>query len=135
MNLCDCYIEEDLFPKMFTDHEEREYGILFFNTDNKDSYDSNHAVIYKDKIHDIQYVLSDITEFYKGKGSRRTDIFQRGPAGWITLSYPRNTEKQVSVVLCFITMWSGAGITALIMSIYGRTEKRPKEYTKKAATE
>ena len=42
MNLRDCYIEEDLFPKIFTDYEEREYGILFFNTDNKDSYDSNH---------------------------------------------------------------------------------------------
>lgn len=64
MNLRDCYIEEDLFPKIFTDYEEREYGILFFNTDNKDSYDSNHAVIYKDKIHDLQHVLSDITEFY-----------------------------------------------------------------------
>ena len=53
-----------------TDHVEREYGILFFNTDNKDSYDSNHAVIYKDKIHDLQQVLSDIIEFYKEKGSR-----------------------------------------------------------------
>ena len=70
MNLEDCYIEEDLFPKIFTDYEEREYGILFFNTDNKDSYDSNHAVIYKDKIRDLQHVLSDITGFYKEKGSR-----------------------------------------------------------------
>lgn len=33
MNLRDCYIEEDLFPKIFSDYEEREYGILFFNTD------------------------------------------------------------------------------------------------------
>ena len=70
MNLEDCYIEEDLFPKIFTDYEEREYGILFFNTDNKDSYDSNHAVIYKDKIRDLQHVFSDITEFYKEKGCR-----------------------------------------------------------------
>ena len=70
MNLQDCYIEEDLFPKIFTDYEEREYGILFYNTDNKDSYDSNHAVIYKDKIRDLQKVLSDITDFYKKKGSR-----------------------------------------------------------------
>ena len=30
MNLRDCYMEEDLFPKIFTDYEEREYGILFF---------------------------------------------------------------------------------------------------------
>lgn len=70
MNLQECYVEEDLFPRIFTDYEEREYGILFFNTDNKDSYDSNHAVIYKDKIRDLQYVLSDIIEFYKEKGNR-----------------------------------------------------------------
>ena len=70
MDLRDCYMEEDLFPKIFTHYEEREYGILFFNTDNKDSYDSNHAVIYKDKIPDLQYVLSDIIAFYQEKGSR-----------------------------------------------------------------
>ena len=29
MNLKDCYIEEDLFPKIFTKFEERDYGILF----------------------------------------------------------------------------------------------------------
>ena len=29
MNLSDCYLEEDLFPKIFTDYEERSYGILF----------------------------------------------------------------------------------------------------------
>ncbi len=37
MNLQDWFIEEDLFPKIFTAYEEREYGILFFNTENKDS--------------------------------------------------------------------------------------------------
>ncbi len=31
MNLSDCYLEEDLFPKIFTDYEERDYGILFYN--------------------------------------------------------------------------------------------------------
>ena len=50
MNLSDCYLEEDLFPKIFTDYEERDYGILFYNEDNKDSFDSNHAVIYKDQV-------------------------------------------------------------------------------------
>lgn len=39
MNLSDCYLEEDLFPKIFTDYEERSYGILFYNEDNKDSFD------------------------------------------------------------------------------------------------
>ena len=70
MNLQECYVEEDLFPIIFTEYEERAYGILFYNTDNKDSYDSNHAVIYKDRIHDLRQVLTDITGFYKMKGSR-----------------------------------------------------------------
>ncbi len=47
MKLTDCYLEEDLFPKIF-----------------------NHAVIYKDKIQNLSQVLSDITDFYKAKGSR-----------------------------------------------------------------
>ena len=68
MNLTNCYLEEDLFPKIFTNYEERDYGILFYNTENKDSFDSNLAVIYKDKIQNLQQVLSDITEFYKAKG-------------------------------------------------------------------
>ena len=50
MNLRDGYLEEDLFPKLFTNYEERSYGILFYNEENRDSYDSNHAVIYKDRI-------------------------------------------------------------------------------------
>ena len=27
MNLQDCYLEEDLFPMIFTEYEERDYGI------------------------------------------------------------------------------------------------------------
>ncbi|MBR4342207.1 MAG: GNAT family N-acetyltransferase [Lachnospiraceae bacterium] len=70
MNIKDGYLEEDLFPKIFTEYEERDYGILFYNMKNKDSFDSNHAVIYKDRIHDLSQVLTDIIKFYKEKGSR-----------------------------------------------------------------
>ena len=70
MNLRDCYVEEDLFPMIFTEYEERDYGILFYNTENRDSFDSNHAVIYKDRIYDIRQVLADIVKFYKAEGSR-----------------------------------------------------------------
>ncbi len=70
MDLSECYLEEDLFPKIFADYEERNYGILFYQEDNKDSFDSNHAVIYKDKIKDLQDVLSDIVHFYRSKGIR-----------------------------------------------------------------
>ena len=38
MKLTECYLEEDLFPKIFADYEERPYGILFYSTNNKDSY-------------------------------------------------------------------------------------------------
>ena len=70
MTLRDCYVEEDLFPMIFTECEERDYGILFYNTGNKDSFDSNHAVIYKDRISDLRQVLTEIARFYKVKGSR-----------------------------------------------------------------
>lgn len=68
MNLDQIFLEEDLFPREFVNYETREYGMLFFDESNKDSFDSNHAVIFKDKISDLDEVLTDITEFYRGKG-------------------------------------------------------------------
>lgn len=62
--------EEDLFPREIASYEEREYGILFYNEENKDSYDSNHALIYRDKISDLEAVIKDVTNFYKNKGVR-----------------------------------------------------------------
>lgn len=67
MNLQECFILEDMFPKSFTDYEERPYGILFYNTTNKDSYDSNHAVIFRDQINDLSKILKDIIAFYTEK--------------------------------------------------------------------
>lgn len=57
--------EEIDFPKRFASYEEKEYGILFYMADNKDSYDGNHACIYPDKITDLGAVLEDITAFYQ----------------------------------------------------------------------
>ena len=68
MDLFKMYREEDLFPREFADFIEREYGLLFYNENNKDSYDSNHAVIFKDRVNDVKKTLEDITEFYQGKG-------------------------------------------------------------------
>ncbi len=70
MNLEKMYREEDLFPKEITFFEKRDYGLLFYNEENKASFDSNHALIYKDKISDLEEVLADIVSFYKGKGIR-----------------------------------------------------------------
>lgn len=68
MDLKKMYLEEDLFPREITSFEEKDYGILFYNDDNKDSFDSNHAIIYRDKISNLSAVLQDIIYFYKGKG-------------------------------------------------------------------
>lgn len=59
MNLEKFYIEEDLFPREITSYETRNYGLLFYNEDNRDSFDSNHAIIFKEKINDIDFVLND----------------------------------------------------------------------------
>ena len=68
MNLAKIYIEEDLFPREIASWEQRDYGFLFYSQTNKDSYDSNHAVIFRDQIDDIDGVLDDLVEFYKEKG-------------------------------------------------------------------
>lgn len=68
MNLDKIYNEEDLFPREIVAYEERDYGLLFYDEKNKDSFDSNHAIIYKNKISDLRKVLEDIVGFYTGKG-------------------------------------------------------------------
>ncbi len=75
MNLEKIYNEEDLFPREITSYEKREYGYLFYDEDNKESYDSNHALIFKDKISDLGQVLDDIISFYKAKEIKPT-IYQ-----------------------------------------------------------
>lgn len=62
--------EENEFPKRFASFTEKDYGILFFMEDNKDSYDGNHACIYPEKITDLGAVLDDIAAFYKELGIR-----------------------------------------------------------------
>ena len=62
--------EEDLFPREITSWEKRDYGLLFYNEDNRDSYDSNHAVIFRDRVSDIDRALDDIVNFYESKGMK-----------------------------------------------------------------
>ena len=70
MDLEKIYREEDLFPREITRWEKREYGFLFYNEENKDSFDSNHAIIFREKVHDLEKVLKDIIHFYEEKGIR-----------------------------------------------------------------
>lgn len=62
--------EEIDFPKRFASYVEKDYGILFYMEDNKDSYDGNHACIYPERIEDLGEVLDDIAEFYAKLGIR-----------------------------------------------------------------
>ena len=64
------YLEEDLFPREFTNVIPRPWGYLCHNPDNPDSYDSNHALIYRDSVDDLPAVLHEITAFYASRGGR-----------------------------------------------------------------
>jgi Predicted acetyltransferase len=69
MNLTESIIKtEQEFPGIFTNTLEKEYGLLFFNEENRISHDSNHAIIYPEKISDIEGVITEIKDFYLKKG-------------------------------------------------------------------
>ena len=67
MDLNKMFLEEDNFPKKITSYEEREWGILFYDKHNRLSRDSNHALIYEQKVQDIDQVLQEIVQFYQEK--------------------------------------------------------------------
>lgn len=64
------YREEDLFPREFTHCTERPWGMLYHNEDNPDSYDSNHALIFRERVDNLPAVLREIVDFYREKGMR-----------------------------------------------------------------
>ena len=70
MHMHPFYREEDLFPREFTHAIERPWGTLFHNAANPDSYDSNHALIYRDRVTDLSAVLAEIVDFYRARGMR-----------------------------------------------------------------
>lgn len=76
------YREEDLFPREFTQVIERPWGNIYYSPDNPDSYDSNHALIYRDKVDDLPAVLREIADFYLSRG--RTPIIYQSilDDGW-----------------------------------------------------
>ncbi len=70
MNMHPFYLEEDLFPREFTHATERPWGTLFHNPANPDSYDSNHALIYRDRAGDLSTVLTEIVDFYRARSMK-----------------------------------------------------------------
>lgn len=98
--------EEIDFPKRFASYVEKEYGILFYMEDNKDSYDGNHACIYPERITDLGAVLDDITAFYRELGSRASiyhpfekDYFQENEVMLHTHGYTYTPEEDHRVML------------------------------------
>jgi|GEM_PF-290552 len=98
--------EEIDFPKRFASYEEKEYGILFYMADNKDSYDGNHACIYPDRITDLGAVLDDITEFYNKLGIKvsiyhpfEKDYFSKNLETLKTHGYTYTAEDDHRVML------------------------------------
>lgn len=70
MNLEKIYNEEDLFPIEITSYDKRDYGLLFYDEENKNSYDSNHAIIFRKRVSNLKQTLKDIILFYTEKGIR-----------------------------------------------------------------
>ncbi|MBQ4581019.1 MAG: GNAT family N-acetyltransferase [Clostridia bacterium] len=70
MHMHPFYREEDLFPREFTHAKERPWGTLFHNAQNPDSYDSNHALIDRDRVDDLPAALREIRDFYRERGMR-----------------------------------------------------------------
>lgn len=79
--------EEIDFPKRFASFIEKEYGILYYMEDNKDSYDGNHACIYPERIDSLGTVLDDISQFYRSL-SIQASIYHP-----YVKDYFRNNEK------------------------------------------
>ena len=59
---------EIILAKSISKVQETEYGILFYNEDNPNSYDANHAVITRyNKYTDFDKIIKKIKEFYLSK--------------------------------------------------------------------
>ena len=57
-----------IYPKSYSNLQYTNYGILFYNEDNPDSHDSNHAVITKyNEKSDFDQILNNIKAFYLSK--------------------------------------------------------------------
>ncbi len=108
MNMNDIYSEEDMFPREIALYEKRNYGVLFYNERNRDSYDSNHAVIYKKSISDLKQVLCDVVLFYREKGLNPiiyqsildSDYFIENKSVLEACGFESWTETQKYMVMC-----------------------------------
>jgi len=67
MNLIDNIKKtENSFPMLFSTYIKKEYGILFYDLDNKNSFDSNHVILFNNKCK-LSDALREINNFYLTK--------------------------------------------------------------------
>lgn len=109
-------LEEDLFPKIFTNYIDKEYGGLFYNEGNKVSYDSNHALIYKDKVVNLEKTLNDITDFYMSKGIN-PNIYQASEDNGY---FESNEEIFLS---CGYNVWTEESLDLMVLANENRITK------------
>lgn len=62
-----CLAEED-FPALFANVEHMGFASCFYNAQNGESHDSNHAILYPHKVEDLADALERIRDFYLGLG-------------------------------------------------------------------
>ncbi len=113
--------EEIDFPKQFASYEEKEYGILFYMADNKDSYDGNHACIYPDKITDLGAVPDDIAAFYKKLGIRAA-FFHPFEAAYAALS---KDQEAIYASIKIAAANNHSGESFLIIKPFRQNRKAP----------
>lgn len=69
MDITEIILREEIeFPKLFASYFETDYGILFYNENEKDSNDSNHAILFPDKVSCMDDAIDEVTGFYLSKG-------------------------------------------------------------------
>lgn len=67
-NLIETIVQaENLFPQIFADMVERDWGVLFVTPTIPDSYDGNHACVLN-HCGDLTAVVDEIIEFYEARG-------------------------------------------------------------------
>lgn len=68
MDVTNMILTELEFPKLFSKYKKTDYGLFFYNEKNRLSRDSNHAILYGEKLSDLHLVLEKIKKFYLKKG-------------------------------------------------------------------
>ena len=74
--------EEDLFPREFASMTLRPWGCLFHNDHNRDSYDSNHALLLRSQVTDLPATLREISSFYLTRGLHPCIYQSIRESGW-----------------------------------------------------